>query len=91
MSEFVNINISIGEILDSNHAIDRLILKAKDLNVNVLGFVSDNCFNNNVYEYYEKCLKKEIKPIVGARIGIAEKINGEYSKLHLICKKQRRI
>ncbi len=67
-----------NSLLSSLIKIDDLIAYAKDNNLTALAITDDNLFG--VYEFYTKCLKNNIKPIIGCEITIEEQKIALYAK-----------
>jgi len=62
--EFINLGIITDyTLLNSLITIDSLIDYAKDNNISVLGILNDNLYST--MEFYNKCKKNNIKPIIG--------------------------
>ena len=65
-------------LLTSLIKIDELIIRAKEYNINTLAICDDNMYG--VMEFYKKCKKNDIKPIIGLEIKINDKPIYLYAK-----------
>lgn len=82
---------TIKSIGDSIVTIDRLINKAKELGLNALS-VTNHGTMSDIFEFYSKCKKENIKPIIGCEIYVRKPVEDtevksrEYEHLVLIAK-----
>jgi len=61
---YVNLGIVTDyTLLKSLISVDKLIMYAKDNNITQLGILNDNLYST--MEFYSKCIKNSIKPIIG--------------------------
>ena len=69
-----------NSLLTSLIKIDELIKCAKDYNYKTLSIVDDNMFG--VMEFYKKCLKNDIKPIIGLEIILDESQSKRFADVY---------
>lgn len=82
---------TIKSIGDSIVTIDRLINKAKEIGLNALSITNHGTMSD-VFEFYSKCKKENIKPIIGCEVYVRKQSDEEkekrYEHLVLIAKNQ---
>lgn len=98
MINYVSLHLhTIRSIGDSIVTIDKLIDKAKELNLSALSITNHGTMSD-VFEFYSKCKDNNIKPIIGCEIYVKKSIdnntdtnikNKEYEHLVLIAKNKK--
>ena len=70
-TKFIHIrNKSTNSILESTINIDKLVEKAKKLNMSAVGLIDNNMFG--AFNFISKCKKENIKPILGCEFNVCD-------------------
>ncbi|WP_027307624.1 DNA polymerase III subunit alpha [Caloramator sp. ALD01] len=71
MSGFVHLHVHTEySLLDGSAKINKLVKKARELNMNALA-ITDHGSMYGVIEFYKKCKENNIKPIIGCEVYVA--------------------